>query len=148
LRHPTRALSCLLTLAVAVLPVWSQSSEEQVRTAANAFGAALTTGTPSLLKRHLPTRGKVQLRLARLGSQSGFYSASQVEAVLRDFLRQGSVRGFELLHVEYDPQGYALVRCSAVLVDRNGRAGSIQLYLAIQPEGERWVLREIRESPS
>jgi len=142
------ALAVLLFAATLHAPAADSADDQAIRDCAATFGQALKSGDPSRLRPILPARGKVQLRLVRLGPQSGAFSASQVEAVLQDFLRQGSIESFEVLRVEHDTQGYALVRGRASLTDRDGRAGQVDLHLALQPEGERWVLREIRESPS
>ena len=122
--------------------------EPAAHEAVERFGHALTSADTSLLKSLLPRRGKVQLRLVRMGSYEGYFSPSQVEALLRDFLDQGAVRSFRALRVEHDPGGVALARTRLELTDRQGRPVSVEVRLAFQPEDGHWVLREIRETPS
>ena len=136
-------------LLAALLPAAAQAPGEQaVRDCAATFGRALQSADAALLRPILPSRGKVRVRLVRLGPESGSFSASQVEALMQGFFRQGSIQSFEVLRIEHDPKGYALIRGRVELTDRDGRPGRVDLHLALQPEGERWVLREIRESPS
>ena len=135
------ALACLLAHAAGA----GGPDERGARQAAERFGQALVRADPSLLRSILPAQGKVQLKLVRLGPEDGFFSASQVEALLRDFLALGKVRSFETTRVDYDPQGVALVAAQIALEDREGGAGAVGLHLEFQPEGNAWVLREVRE---
>ena len=96
----------------------------------------------------LPARGKVRLKLKLLGPEEGAYSPRQVEAVLDDFFRQGTVRSYDLLRLDCADEHYALAHARARVTDRNGRPAEIVLDLTFQPEGDRWVLREIRETRS
>lgn len=121
--------------------------EEQARQAALAFGQALLRADTSLLKPILPERGRLRMRLHRLGPEEGSYSACQVEALLKEFLREGSVRSFDVLRLECDGERYALVQSRARVTDGSGVAAVIDLHLTFQPEGQRWALREVRESP-
>ena len=126
-------------------------AEADPTTAAQAvrrFGEALIDAEPAPLKRLLPRRGKVQLRLVHLGSGDGFFSAGQVEALFRDFLAAGTVHSFRPLGVEQAARGVALVRARVDLTTREGTRTSVEIHLALQPEDGRWVLREIRETPS
>lgn len=141
--------SLLITLAcLAWLPApgVEELGEQAARSAAQQVGSALTRGNPALLRAVLPARGNVQLCLQVLGPADGSFSPGQVEALLRDFLRQGSARSFDLLSVEQDGQRYALARGRVALTDRQGRPADVDLHLAFQPEEGRWVLREIRET--
>lgn len=148
MRGPTVAALLIALACLAGLPLANaeQLREDAARGAALRFGNALTQGNPSLLRDILPARGNVQLRLEVLGPADGSFSPSQVEALLRDFLRQCDARSFDLLSVEFDPRRYALARGRATLTDRQGRPASVDLHLAFQPEDGRWVLREIRET--
>ena len=136
------ALACLLAQAATS----GGPDERGARQAADRFGQALVRSDASMLRPILPERGKVQLKLVRFGPEDGFFSASQVEALLRDFLSLGKVKSFETTRVDYDPQGVALVSAQVALVDREGGAGAVGLHLAFQPEGDAWVLREVRET--
>jgi hypothetical protein len=118
----------------------------EAREAALQFGKALRQGDVAALRSLLPAQGNVQLRLQVLGPQDGSFSPSQVEALWRDFFRQGAARSFDLLSVEHDPERYALARGRALLTDRQGRPARVDLHLVFQPENGRWVLREIRET--
>ena len=120
--------------------------EPAARDAVDRFARALLRRDVSLLRPLLPDKGKVQLKLVRMGPEDGFFSASQVEALLRDFLALGSVERFEATRIEYDPQGVALASARVELKDAEGGSATVGLHLAFQPEGNAWVLREIRET--
>jgi len=139
-------VACLLALAPAG---WAEDdgAADGARRATRAFAEALTRGDASGLRPLLPERGKIQLHLERLGPEEGFFSAGQVEALFSDFLSQGAVRAFDLVRVEPDANGLALVHGKAVIIDRQGRSARIDLHLAFEPEDSRWVLRELREAP-
>ena len=144
MRRPLIYLLVLLTAWVTSAVV-AAPDEQAARACAGMFGDALSKGNASLLKTILPGRGKVQMRLVRLGPEDGDFSAGQVQAVFDDFLKRGAVKSFQVVRVEYDKSGYALVRGRAELIDRSGRAGTVGLHLSLQPEGDRWILRGIRE---
>ena len=141
------ALLLLGALALGATPVRGANDTDAAQRATALFGQALTRPDASLLRSILPTRGKVQLKLALMGPEEGFFSSSQVEALLRDFLSKGTVKEFEFVGVEHDENRYALVHTRAKVTDRQGRSSRVALHLAFQPEGETWVLREIRETP-
>jgi hypothetical protein len=146
-----KALALILFLLLAPLPRALRAAEptkNPARASALVFGQALERGDPSLLRAILPQQGKVQLRLLSLGPGNGFFSAGQVESLVRDFLDQGALRSFRLAHVEQDTDRYALARGQAEITDRHGRSRIVELQLALQLEDKRWVLREIRETPS
>jgi len=121
-------------------------SIDQARSASLQFGQALKSGDVSLLRAILPSQGKVRLNLHCLGPAEGFYSSGQVEELIREFLGQGSIRSFDLIGLDQDPQHFAIAHGRSLLTDREGRPARIDLYLAFQPEDERWVLREVRET--
>jgi hypothetical protein len=134
-----------------VLPAFAQSSStpgaEPAVAAAREFARALTDADPSALKPLLPQRGKVKLRLDRLGPEQGAYSAGQVLALFDDFLQEGSVRSFKLAErCEGDGETYALIHGIAHVIDREGREAEVALNLTFIPEDGRWILREIRET--
>ena len=141
------ALCLALTLALSHSVAGRHLGEEQVKRVALEFGQALTRGEAAKLRAVLPARGKVHLRLVHLGPEEGAYSAGQVEAVFKSFLRQGVVRSFDLLRLECASDQYALAHARANVADRDGRRVQIDLRLSFQPEDDRWVLREIRETP-
>ncbi len=149
---PRRLRSVLvLSLAAAVLLVSNGAAraatdEDQARKAARLFGQALTSGQASLLRSILPAGGKVHLAASRLVPEEGYFGSSQIEALLGDFLSQGSVRSFELLRLESDGKTNALAHARAVLTDRQGRPARLGIHLAFQAEQDRWVLREIKET--
>jgi hypothetical protein len=148
LRGCAAALVCLLGLA----PLHAGAddaplSREAAQKVAVRFGQALTLSDAAKLKPMLPGEGKVRVRLLRLGPEQGSFGARQVEALLQDFLRQGTVPSFEVVRTEAADESYALVKARARVVDRNGADADVYLHLTFQPEGGRWVLREIRESP-
>jgi hypothetical protein len=135
----------ILGLAIA-LPAPTFAAED-ARGAAERFGAALVDSDIDALRPLLPARGKVHLRLQRLGPEQGYFSPGQVQQVLRAFLAEGKVLSFEVRRVEDEPS-LALVHGFALLTDRRGERAEVRLHLALQPEQGRWVLREIRELAS
>jgi len=137
----------LLGLSLAAAATAQTPGEDAARAAVESFGRGLAGGDLSLIRPLLPQKGKVQLNLVRLGPERGSFSASQVEALLRDFLALGSVQSFESTRVEHDPNGVALASAHLELTDKEGRPASVDLHLTFQPDGPRWVLREIRETP-
>jgi hypothetical protein len=147
MRRRCAAPLLLLAVALGATVIVAATDADAAQRATALFGQALTRPDASLLRSILPTRGKVQLKLALLGPEEGFFSSSQVEALFRDFLGKGAVTGFELVGVEHDRNRYALVHTRAKVTDGQGRSSRVALHLAFQPEGESWVLREIRETP-
>jgi len=143
----TRLSAIVLVGLMAIVASGAQTpGEDAARGAVESFGRGLTGGDLSLIRPLLPQKGKVQLNLVLLGPERGSFSASQVEALLRDFLAQGSVQKFESTRVEHDPNGIALASARLDVTDKQGRSAAIDLHLAFQPDGQQWVLREIRET--
>jgi hypothetical protein len=140
-------LIVLLGLILAAVTVAQSPGESGAKSAVESFGRGLADGDLSLIRPLLPQEGKVRLNLDRLGPEQGSFSASQVEALLRDFLAEGSVQSFGATRVEHDPNGVALASARVELTDKQGRRGTVDLHLTFQPDGQRWVLREIRETP-
>jgi len=147
-----RRRNCIPILLLAcLLPAWGivdAADEQQARSAAMTFGAALKQGDAGALRSILPDKGKVQLRLVRMGKEEGFFSSGQVRALIQSFLDQSTVSDFQIVRLEQDSRSYALVHARAEFTDASGRPASADLFLSFQPEGERWILREIRERPS
>ena len=139
-----RSLAWILVLALASAA--PAVADDDARPAARAFGQALVSSKAELLRPILPQEGKVRLALVRLGPEDGMIGGSQVEAVFRDFLAVGEVKNFEVLRLEGGGDTATLVQGRAVLVDRDGRPARVLLHLAFQPEGGRWVLREVKET--
>jgi len=136
----------LASVLIAPAPC-AATGEPEAKVAALEFGRSLTSGDSSALRSVLPARGKVRLRLVRFGPEAGSYSADQVHALFTDFFRQGAVRSFDLLRLQCASGQHALVHARARLIDRDGRPADVDLHLTYQPEDDRWVLREIRETP-
>jgi len=144
------AAALVLLLGLAPLPAGAADApltSEAAQKAALRFGEALAVSDAAKLKPMLPREGKVRVRLVRLGPEQGSFGAGQVEALLQDFLRQGTVPSFEVVRTEAADESYALVKTLARVVDRDGTDADVYLHLTFQPEGGRWVLREIRETP-
>ncbi len=141
MRH-TATLLVLLLGAGAM----AATGPREAREAADGFGRALRAGNASSVRALLPDSGKVELELDKLGPERGHFSAAQVEALLRDFLTEGSVSAFEVRRVECE-ETLALVHAEAVLNDRRGQSARVGIHLSFRPEDGRWVLREIRETP-
>lgn len=134
-------LAC--ALAAAASPAEAGNDGEA---AAHIFGDALVARRAEALRPILPRQGRVHLSLVRLGPEEGLFGARQVEAVLRDFLAGGRVVSFEIKRCESDPHRSALAHGRATIVDREGRTVGIGLHLGFEPEGDRWVLREVKET--
>ena len=137
------------SIAVALLLVQSPflaRADDAPRGAADAFGRALTTGSAKALRPLLPDKGKVRLELDHLGPAHGTYGGSQVEAILGDFLAEGSVASFEVLSVDGDDRSFGLARGRATLTDRGGRPARVIVHLSFELEAQRWVLRGIKET--
>jgi len=140
---PALLLAGLLTLTGYVV---AEPDEAAARDSARAFGEALTRGDASLLRPILPDKGKVRLQLEKFGSEQGYFSANQVEALLQDSLDRRRATNFEILHVESQQKGFALVHVRATLSTAGSPPQVVGLRLGMQPEDQRWVLREIRET--
>ena len=124
----------------------SADAGDDARAAAMTFGRALAAGSAEALRPILPEHGKVHLTLARLGPENGLFGARQVEALFRDFLATGKVASFEVVRCESDGGRSALAHGRAAITDRDVRSGRIGLHLGFEQEGERWVLREVKET--
>jgi hypothetical protein len=140
------ALSCLAVAAALIGTQAQVKAEDGARKAANAFGQALVARSAEALRPILPQQGRVHLSLIRLGPEEGLFGARQVEAVFREFLASGSVASFEVMRCESDPKRSALAHARAAITERDGRSGKIGIHLAFEPEGDRWVLREVKET--
>ena len=140
------ATGVLLATALLLPAPFAATGEQQAKKAALAFGSSLKHGDTAALRSVLPERGKVNLRLILFGPEEGSYSADQVQALFKSFLRQGSVRSFDLLRLQCSSDQFALVHARTRVSDRDGRTSEVDLHLTFQPEADRWVLREIRES--
>jgi hypothetical protein len=146
LRAPAPLVLLAGVLALAADPV--VPTPEQAQDTAREFGRALTQSDTAALRSLLPEMGKVRLRLVRMaGPEEGSYSPGQVETLLADFLRRGSVESFAILRDEGSHDGYALVHGLAKVVCPEGQHEEIHLHLTFEAERGRWVLREIRETP-
>ena len=132
----------MVIAAVALLDAVSLGAEP--RATVDAFGAALVQGNADALHAVLPSAGKVRVRLVRLGPQDGALRGGQLHAVLQDFFERGSIESFKLQTIEHSSK-LALASAELDLIDEQGRT-EVRLHLSLEPENDRWVLREIRES--
>ena len=142
-----RAVTLTLFGMCVAMSTWANADgcRERVRDVASAFGNALTD--EASLRPWLPAKGKVRLHLVRMGAEDGYFSSSQVDALLQDFLDRGAVRSFEIARIEAERDDcIAVVTSRLAVTDSDGRPSRVELRLSIHPEGERWVVREIRES--
>jgi hypothetical protein len=130
-------------LALVLLAATSFGAEP--RETVDAFGTALVQGNADGLLTLLPSQGKVRVRLVRLGPQDGALRSGQLHAILLDFLERGSVQSFKLQTIERSSK-LALASADVGLIDAKGTRVRVRLYLSLEPEDDRWVLREIRES--
>jgi hypothetical protein len=136
-------LAAVFAIALCALRV---DAGDGARAAAATFGKALVTARADALRPILPERGRVHLTLLRLGPEEGLFGAQQVEALFRDFLVRGTVSSFDVSRCEGDPRGAATAHATAAITDAEGRSGRIGLHLGFEPEGGRWVLREVKET--
>ena len=134
-------------LASGLAPAEGADSTEGAKAAAERFGSALVASRSSALRAVLPSEGKVRLSLKRMGPEEGSFASGQVEAVFRDFLAKGTVRGFTLVSVDSDGRTAALAVAHADIVDRDGRTARVGFRLSLEPEGSHWIVREVREAP-
>ncbi len=141
------ASGALLAAALTLASSHASTGEQLAKSAALEFGRALMRADTSALASVLPSRGKVRLRLICFAPEEGSYSSEQVQALFKDFLRQGVVRSFDLLRVQCSSEQFALVQARARISDRDGRLTDVDLHLTLEPDGDRWVLRELREAP-
>jgi hypothetical protein len=121
------------------------SPTDSPRKAVDAFGAALIAGDADQLRAVFPSRGKVRVHLVYLGPEQGALRGSQLHAVLQDFLERGNVTAFEIRTVERS-EHQALASADVALIDPDGKRAKVRLHLSLEPEDDRWVLREMRES--
>lgn len=140
------APSCLAVVVALTLTLATADEDDGARAAAMTFGRALVAGSAQALRPILPERGRVHLTLSRLGPEEGSFGARQVEALFRDFLAGGKVAAFDVRRCESDGRRSALAHGMAAITDRDGRSGPIGLHLGFESEGERWVLREVKET--
>jgi hypothetical protein len=140
------APSCLAVVVALTFTLASADADDGARAAATTFGRALVAGNAQALRPILPEHGRVHMTLSRLGPEEGSFGARQVEAVFRDFLARGKVSSYDVTRCESDGKRSALAHGAAAVTDRDGRSGRIGLHLGFESEGERWVLREVKET--
>ena len=140
------APSCLAVVVALALASATADADDGARAAAETFGRALVARNAEALRPILPAHGRVQLTLSRLGPEEGNFGARQVEALFRDFLAKGSVTSFDVVRCENDGRRSALARGQASITDRDGRGGRVGFHLGFESEGQRWVLREVKET--
>jgi hypothetical protein len=137
-----KVVSKIALLGLALLATMSSGADP--RGTVDAFGAALVLGNADGLRAMLPSEGKVRVHLVRLGPQDGAVRGGQLHAMLQDFLERGNVKSFKLQTIEHSGT-LALASAQLGLIDEQGPA-DVRLHLSLEPENDRWVLREIRES--
>ena len=140
------ARSCIATVLTLAASMPAGSAEDGAREAAATFGRALVANKAASLTPILPQQGRVHVTLVRLGPEDGRFGANQVVALFRDVLATGKFVSFEIVRCETDGSRSALAHAVASIVDREGRSGRIGVHLAFEPEGGRWVLREVKET--
>ena len=140
------APSCFVVVVTLALTLATADADDGARAAAQTFGRALVAGHAEALRPILPEHGRVHMTLSRLGPEEGSFGARQVEALFRDFLAKGSVASFDVVRCENDGRRSALAHGRAAITDRDGRGGRIAFHLGFESEGERWVLREVKET--
>jgi len=140
------ARSCIAAVLTLAAPLPFAFAEDGAREAAATFGRALVANKAASLMPILPQQGRVHVTLVRLGPEDGRFGANQVVALFRDVLATGKFVSFEIVRCETDGSRSALAHATASIVDREGRSGRIGVHLAFEPEGGRWVLREVKET--
>ena len=135
-----------LAILLLILPGLAVASPiDAPRKAVDAFGAALIAGDADQLRSVFPGQGKVRVHLVSLGPEQGALRGSQLHAVLQDFLERGNVTAFKIRTVERS-EHQALASVDVALIDPDGARARVRLHLSLEPEDDRWVLREMRES--
>ena len=142
-----KLVASLLAALLALTAAGQTVNESSAGAAAKRFAMALEGSNASLLGELLPGQGKVRLKLRRLGPEDGSFSARQVQTLLRDFFRQGSIESVSVERLDQETGTYALAQLHARGIDREGRPMELRLHLSFQSEDNRWTLREIRETP-
>ena len=140
------APSCFAVVLVVALTLATADADDGARSAAVTFGRALVARNATALRPILPEHGRVHVTLSRLGPEEGSFGGLQVEALFRDFLAKGTVASFDVVRCENDGRRSALAHGRAAIIDRDGRAGHIAFHLGFESEGDRWVLREVKET--
>jgi hypothetical protein len=141
------APSCFaLVLALTAVVASAADGDSGAREAAASFGRALVSNNAASLGPILPEHGRIHVRLVRLGPEEGRFGASQVVALFGDFLAKGKVAAFDIVRLETDGARSALAHGKASIIDREGRSGRIGVHLGFERQGERWVLREVKET--
>jgi len=138
--------AALLLLLVAPVVAQEANGQKGADGAVARFCAALSQQKPDLLASILPGRGKVQLRLIRLGPEAGFFSAEQVRTLLAGAIRRTPVREFTVVGIQQEEDSFALAHVVATLETGSSEGATIHLYLSFRAEQQRWTLREIRET--
>ena len=141
-----RAAASCFAVVVLAFTLAPADADDGARAAAVTFGRALVARNAEALRPILPQHGKVHMNLSRLGPEEGSFGARQVEALFRDFLAKGSVASFDVVRCESDGRRSALAHGRAAITDRDGRGGRVVFHLGFESEGERWVLREVKET--
>jgi hypothetical protein len=127
---------------LAVPPSWS-SSDRAVRAATDALLAWLAGGQGDLPDGVLPERGTVRFGLRTLGSARSAVGPGQARAVLDDLRQVLRRHRITTESVDVHESSWAWVRVRATAP--GGRA-IVVVLLAFHAEGDRWVLRELREA--
>lgn len=113
--------------------------------AVDAFRAALAAEDVDALESLLPERGRIRVRLDRLGDQKGELRSGQLKAILDRFFERGKIRSVEI-ESTHRAGSQALARLRTAITTASGRDVTITLHLTLAKEEKRWVVRELREA--
>lgn len=135
------ALAVLLLAGLALLPA-AVADETAIRHEVDRLLGWLAGEARDLPAGLLPERGTIQMELRRLGAARGAVGARQAATILGEIRARGVRAEPGIVSVDVEGDALALVRARI----RQGETG-VALLLTLRREEDRWVLREIRESP-
>ncbi len=144
-----RAILPFAMLAGLVLTTSSVSRaacEPQLKAEVSKLTTALLEADRSTLRTYWPNKGKVLLNLQVLGPEDGYFSSAQADVVLSGALASKRIVRLNFSNIEADEQCFAVVQGSVVVETPDGVHHDGRLRVVLQPAGESWEIREIRES--
>ncbi|MBD3869027.1 MAG: hypothetical protein IFK94_12965 [Acidobacteria bacterium] len=138
----------LLALAIGLtgLPIPAETGRKEAGQAAERFARALSTGESEALQALLPQSGKILVSISDIGQGAGYFGRSQVEALFSGYLAEFDFSDCRIDHIEVQESSYSRIDLTANRTGPGDAVSAVVFRLAFQPEQDRWVLREIRES--
>ena len=143
-----RIIPGLLVFAISLtaLPTPAETGRKEAGQAADRFAQVLGSGKTASLETILPRSGKILVSFTGTGRGAGYFGISQVEALLGSYLAEYRFSECRIDHIEVQESSYCRIDLTANRSGPDGAREAVVFRLAFQPERDRWVLREIRES--